>query len=415
MMHVIQCFIFFIAMHICQSSNLKGKNHGAIEEYDSSSLRYVAFGTSITYGTGVGREDRYTNLLSSNVTNLGMRGSDPSYPSICTQSMSGDAIYDVIIVEYHMAYHVGLKTLVQRIRERFVDATIIAVNLWMCRDVNVVDDKGEKLYPFITWLHENGYYRNTPEARDFVKESNVNFAFNTKILGNRDICMDELVKDYNVKLCSWIKKSSGPTVKALLLRYMPYYTYDLIHWSESGHRLVAQKIVKIVKEEKTKVSNRVGSWGAGDKCMNWQSKGKIVGNMPTSGKMKQFSSKGKFALEFAHGEGFINIENPFSEPRELALTYMVIGPASIYPKTKISIKSSGQESIIIDPTDTTYDFPVHVQHTTVVGKVNPGMNMVLITPLERKENPFRLVGYAMAPKIQVRKVWSGRLRGGMDL
>ena len=91
---------------------------------------------------------------------------------------------------------------------------------------------------------------------------------------------------------------------------------------------------------------------------------------------------------------------------------MATGPApSIYPKTKIFIWGSGQESIIVDPTDTRYSYPVHVQHTTVVGKVNPGMNMVLITSLETKENPFRLVGYAIANEIQVPKVWSRSMDG----
>ena len=89
---------------------------------------------------------------------------------------------------------------------------------------------------------------------------------------------------------------------------MPYYAADFTHWSDSGHRLAAQNMRKIVKAEKIKVSNRVGSWGecsimhvqqisihinivlsgAGDKCMNWLTRGKLVGNIPTNGVMEQF-------------------------------------------------------------------------------------------------------------------------------
>ena len=105
---------------------------------------------------------------------------------------------------------------------------------------------------------------------------------------------------------------------------------------------------------------------------------------------------GKFAVEFSGNRGYINIENPLPSPRELALIYMVTGPApSIYPKTKISIANSGQDPIIVDPTDTLYDYPVHVQQMVVIGNANPGMNKVTFTPLETTEKPFRLVGYAI--------------------
>ena len=116
----------------------------------------------------------------------------------------------------------------------------------------------------------------------------------------------------------------------------------------------------------------------------------------------------KFALEFTGKRGYINIENPLSGPRELALTFMVTGPApSIYPKTKISIANSRQKPVIVDPTDKFYDYPVHVQKTLVVGNVNPGMNKVIFTPLETTERPFRLVGYAITNESgKISGMWS---------
>ena len=117
---------------------------------------------------------------------------------------------------------------------------------------------------------------------------------------------------------------------------------------------------------------------------------------------------GKFALEFNITQGYINIENPLPGPRELALTFMVTGPApSIYPKTKILIENSGQKEIIVDPTDTFYDYPVHVQQILVVGIVNPGINTVVFTRLEVTKKPFRLVGYAITNESRkISKIWS---------
>ena len=76
---------------------------------------------------------------------------------------------------------------VQRLRERFVDATIVATNVWAFGDVHVLEEKGEQLHPFLTWLKENGFEQSTPEARDLVKESNVRFAFETENVAERDM------------------------------------------------------------------------------------------------------------------------------------------------------------------------------------------------------------------------------------
>ena len=99
---------------------------------------------------------------------------------------------------------------------------------------------------------------NTPETRDFVARSNVTFAFDTNRMIPRDLHMNELVQDYNVKIvsCKW---RDGGDIKPILLRFLPLYAENFAHWSKYGHRYAAIKISEIVKNENTKVSNRVRS------------------------------------------------------------------------------------------------------------------------------------------------------------
>ena len=171
--------------------------------------------------------------------------------------MVGDAIYDVIVVEYDKAYQKGLNTLVKRLRQRFVDATIIVVNMWGIGEVNVVDENNE-VKTVIAWLDENGIKGNTPEARTFIEQSNVQFELDTA-LTEKDAYMNKLVQDYNVKLLSRPIKIAN--VKAALLRFAQHHASDIIHWSKDGHQYAANSISEIVKTEETKRSDRVGSWG----------------------------------------------------------------------------------------------------------------------------------------------------------
>jgi len=87
--------------------------------------------TSVTYGSTVNRDKEVNIKVTSRYKgrNLGIRASNPSFLSICTQSRIGDDIYDVIIVEYDRWYNMGLNLLVKRLRQRFIDTIIIVVSV----------------------------------------------------------------------------------------------------------------------------------------------------------------------------------------------------------------------------------------------------------------------------------------------
>jgi len=364
-------------------------------------------------------------LLSPTSTNLAMRASDPSYPAICTQSMIGNNTYDVIIIEYERRYDMGLEYLVKRLRDRFPDATIIVTNVWTFMNI-MVNDKDNKFYgPFRNWLRNAGYDSNTIEAWAHVRKvtynnPNITFSFvKNKVNVERDNTINKIANDYNARIFDWRKRGN---MLAIILRYLPLYGEDFVHWSAKGHVHAAKIIKRILYMEKTTRSDRLGTFGEGDVCSKWLSSGKIKDTnelLSTNGEMIQFDDRwgGKFSLEFPYkgnsnvkevdfdwsNEGYITINNPFDGRRELSITYMTTGPApSIYPKTILWIENpekskehSFNEMIEVDPTDKFYEYPVHVQFSKVIGVIPQGISKIYIHPLEAKDKPFRVVGFSI--------------------
>ena len=67
------------------------------KQYNQDGLRYLIFGSSISWGAAIpNRFDSYPYLLSKDATNLALRANGPNFPSVCTQTMVGDTnVYDV--------------------------------------------------------------------------------------------------------------------------------------------------------------------------------------------------------------------------------------------------------------------------------------------------------------------------------
>jgi len=363
-----------------------------------SGLRYVAFGTSVTYGSGLKDPDNqtYIKLLSQEGLNLGIRASDPSYPAMCTQTMVGSNIYDVIIIEYDRRFEDGLSNLVRRLRQRFPKAAIIALQTWT---FNMLLVNGNDM--FLKYLKAKGYEHNSEAVVDFVSDLNVDdldIEFNSNLAKRTDF-MNQLEKDYNIIIYRW--ESTGD-MKELILKHLPLNAKDWVHLSEAGHKFVADGIRKILADKGTQRINDVGSWGDGDVCTQWIDGGKMDNNAVNH---IRFSAqhvsmdifhpvKGYYALTFKFSSAMAKVWNTFDGPRQLAFTYMATGPIKrIYPK--VYVKIAGSEPVIIDPFDTYYDYPVHIQLTKEVGLLKPGVNDIVIRTLEKTESPFRLIGFTI--------------------
>lgn len=395
--------IFFISL-VKLATSIKILNHGSVKSNNSDlPLRYVAFGTDVSAGYDENRNKTYLELLSPDGVNLAMKGSDPSYPAMCTQTMIGDdKIYDVIIIEYDVRFESGLRSLCKRLRRRFPEATIIVTQIW---NFNMLYVKGKQKM-FMKWLRAEGYEKNNLETRDFLsnqKIEDLEISFLWHYLEHRIEYTSQLEDDFNVKVYSWETDGDVEHMKHLLLQHLPLFSDDWVHLSDYGHQFIADGLQEIIKTVGTKPSNKVGTWGDGDFCGKWLNgvvDEKVKRLLQYERSFLQFKKfhlgKNYFALHFPYRGNLVRITNPFNEKRLLSLTYMATGPEEkIYPKTLVQIIKTGAPPVIIVPFESDYVYPVHIQLTKEIGLLNVGVNDVIIRPFEKTESPFRLVGFSI--------------------
>lgn len=364
------------------------------DERSSSDLRFVTFGTSVTHGAMMEHpENAYPYLLSPNVENKAMRASDSSYPSMCTQTMLKDAIYDVIIIEYDRRRFECLEVFVKRLRQRFPDATIILTKMWNLMDIQVRPKNG-KINKLREFLVESGHPMISEKALEYVMGLDADISFFDR-LDSRDVTYDRIAEENNVFVYEWDHTSDIRD----LIRYRFRFFVDLVHPNDYGHKIIAKDIQSIISKVKPKRSDKLGSWGDGDFCSSWFQTGEqeteaLISRLTP---IKLFDEKNrKYAIELRKkGSTAMLIHNPFDGPRKLYLTYMSTFPNRLYPKVSVYMSGQPEENkIIIDPV-APYDFPVHVQDTQEVGNIRPGRNVLKIEPLEQTDKPFRLVGFAI--------------------
>jgi len=378
---------------------------------DLSDLRYATFGTSITWGATLGnRTEAYPYLLSPNVANYAIRASGPNYPSVCTQSMLGDNIYDVITLEFFMDVDDGLVPLVRRLRRRFPEATIILIRLWT-PDIFVHRDEKNQVVHVHRWAKEQGV-KNSNGRVDKAAVTSLMKNFKEKWfmrdLSDRINIQEKIAHEANAyiyevdQLSPLTGEDKSDEIIEFLQKRIDIFSGDWFHYSQRGHKEMANKIKSILQGLKARRSDVVYPWDQEDACYNWHENGKCPFQTSQGVRMENFNyhnpDQPKFALHFPEG-GSIKVNNPSSKAQNLVLTYMTTGPtASMYPKTKIQISShnfSSMQSSEIDPLAKNYNHPVHVSSSQVVGVAFPGENFVFIRPLERSEAPFRLVSIAM--------------------
>ena len=377
--------------------------------HDLSESRIAAFGTSRTWGnTLVNRTDAYPYLLSSKVSNFAIRGSDARYPSICTKSMVSNSIYDVIIVEYD---RIGkglleyVETLLKRLRQRYPDATIIFMNMWLLWDIDVVKPDESKI-KLPAWMIGNMLkFDHFSKILDFAKNSSVSFDFSTSYYG-RHMISKRLAKKYNLMVYSWSEQyRSSAYTENMLISHFKHFS-DFLHWNKDGHSLIATDIKNMIKDANAKKSDKLGVWNETDLCSIWiesgivdDSENKVL--IPPEVTINNFDiSKVKYALEFPiDAETTVQLENPSKVPQRLYLTYMASYPNRLYPKMKVTIRGANSEERIgfyVDPFED-HGFPAHFPVLGGVGLMEPGKNYIKFKPMDSGTKfPFRLVGYSVS-------------------
>lgn len=413
-----------------QQEEIENQQHQSIDTVsisntnnDVSELRYVVFGTSVSWGSGLeDRNNSFPYLLSPNVKNLALRACGPNYPSVCTQSMVGNEdIYDVVVLEYMTGSQDGLYPLARRVRQRFPNAVIIFICLWYPLML-YYEDEGSKV-PIQKWMTSHlglSDYKSKIDEQIIpkLKSSELPWKLDTGFIEkkikyaseiarevsgyvffgpNEWIEFDQISQEYNFK--------SQNVINDLLLPHYKLFNEDWLHLSKEGHQLVSQRIHSLLqkiipndsKSNNVDSRNILGTWGKGDACYSWYETGIDILKHSDDVKMENFqrSANAKYALNFPiDSSSTLLIPNPFSESRELIISYMATGPETrIYPITEIQLYNleSGYISptIYINPLCKDYPHDVHVVQSKVITLIPPGNNKLLIQPIRDENNMIR--------------------------
>ncbi|CAB9498017.1 expressed unknown protein [Seminavis robusta] len=378
---------------------------------DETSIRYLTFGSSSTWGEGL--DDPHTQAypwrLSPTVHNVAARVGGISLSAICTQSIVGEGIYDVIVMEMieGVTDVEAVMQLARRIRQRFPIAKLVFVRLWSPASHIVYDNH----VPLLEWWNQQADAPLLqPQEKDSLLQS---YPFQSALLNSdpsrwsfadysqQSQEIDAVVEEVQGYLYQLPLPNAAEQPIPIMLTSSD--TMDFFHeknplWlSPKGHEMVAEGVQRLVRQapEPAQPLPQLGTWGVGDACSLWYG----TGDYSTLRSRRRASlvdfSKGtdgfhKHAVEISRRGGSVDVNNPFAEPRMLYLTYMT-AQGREYPRTKVTV--GGKASVMIDPVHEDVDTEDHLTRTTAVGLVPPGRTVLQLNSLDADSTSrFRLVG-----------------------
>jgi hypothetical protein len=367
-----------------------------------SDLRYIAFGTSRTWGSGLkDRQKAFPFLLSPNATNLAIRAADATTPSLCTVSMIGDTtMADVIIMEYNLQANKALVRLAKRVRQRFPKAVIIFLKVWLpWQFFNVVlKQSPSDMLKEAGWeTAENYSYERLMQLMDKTKASDWRFLEGA----------GEFIEEARRSVDGIIFELPRPDNALVAVRqYGRLFTPDLTHYTEEGHAYMKNAIVNILRQTNTERHDDVNPWANLDVCRSWFETGKDKnGNSPVHHAdmvMVKFGQS-KYALEArSPHHNWIAIDNPSTKTLEVHIEYMVTDHPTIYPDVRITLLNSTDKphGVPVKPEADIHGLKnhLHIVRSTNLGLAPPGTSVVHIATISpAKQHPFRVIGTILSP------------------
>jgi hypothetical protein len=397
-------------------------------------VRYLTLGGPSTWGAGLEvTSNSYPYLLSPYVHNAAEFSADggPTLASLCTQSIVGDHIYDVITLEYETYVPSSLQLLTQRLRKRFPVAAMVFVKLWTPLDLYYFDSETSRRVSFDEWrrLRDDEQRETTKDSLlrdmkdhiwmlDSTEQRNLDLNYT---MGAVDGVVYRLPVPADINsqldvLVDWFVES-----RSSVDVYTASFRYTL---SRQGHFMVARDLEAVLDQLKVEKSafamdapdtlagestlsktTLVGTWGSGDSCQLWYDTGR---GMPVqhlrSLQYTEFSNH--YALEVTAPDASMSVYNPFAEDRMLYLTYLttsaVAGSKKVYPRIKVQV-GDDPSHLILDPSHDDNLDVTHRTRTSAVGMVPAQSTAELhFVPLEEYTlNHFRLVGASFLAKEKV--------------
>lgn len=372
-----------------------------------NNIRYIAFGSSDTWGQGLpDKEGAYPYRFEQPTwltRNAATRTNDVFLEAACAQSIVGEEIYDVISIEFE-TFSKSHSMLAGRLRNRFPTATLLFVRLWKPPSITFTFPHNGTTLTLEAWRrhhHLTALSLHSSElALEILEEGPENWSVDLSV----DSTLQSVLNEVNAHLFTLpapdFKSFSFPSnLRAFLHMFQPEAPY---HLSSKGHDFMARSIVEFIAQRPPPRFHQdiTGTWGAGDVCHLWYHTGQYHGATLVGARRVDFShnlhtGSHKHAIEFRFRGGSLTVLNPFNDPRMLYLTYMTASDeegSRIYPKTRIRL--NGTPSVVIDPYHEGRESE-HLTRTTAVGKVSPGETLVQLDPLQASRLRFRLVGFSL--------------------
>jgi len=376
---------------------------------DDSEIRYAAFGSSCTLGTGLeNREEeayvwKLSNLDQERGKVFSARASKPGYPAKCLASMMGDEQYDVIILEYYMFGQEGLIPLAKRIRERYPDAIIVFIRLWGPDRILRKDSH----INLPSWARDKGFDSSFIHDKAFhdvyLNEGGNNWFFWSGNKNQKEI-QEEAVTAVGGYLISmpWNEKPDGPggwlDIGDNMLANNSFCP------SAQGHEDITNKVKEIVDRVGVPKNPRMNPFSVVDQCYNWLQTGEIKEGMSfgPNGSMEKMFNTLKYAVEYDfdkdHEGNWFDVENQSNQEMELQIGFMATGPPpSKYPKVVATF--DGVDILLNPVADSSYgENTVHVDLQQKIGMLKPNAKeRIHFRALEKTEWPFRLVEVMITP------------------
>ena len=400
--------------------------------FQSRPLHILSLGGSVTWGSQL--DDRslaYPALLSkllpgtSFTTNIAMRATGSDYASMCLQSMiidgqtgqdfyfetqESDINYDIITIEYSLNGVEALPRLLQRLRVRYPDATIIYINLYSwaqgviestsqkriyeIKARTMKEDSPEKMAQWIAGLKQN-YHRQ--------------LTFRGHLSAAEFSLIEGSIQRYKGIMYNW-------PVPTNPIDDIVWFASDLYHLNAAGHRRVAEDVAKIIAgKAKNRAKWSFGSWGASneDQCTSWYSSG-IATQIELNKNITLFSPR-KYAVEATKDSEPLKIVFVSRFNKTVPVALSIMAHKSVYPKAIVGVhkrleKIQADHLYELDPTNRIVAARVnHVVQTHFVGYARPGRNIISVVTLEESDWPLRVTGILMCDECDLEQGNGGEL------
>jgi hypothetical protein len=354
-------------------------------------INILSLGGAVTWGATLDdRNIAYPWLIgspnSNNVDNLASPEFEAYYYAMCLESTIPDSSsknYDVILLDFVLSEFEGFPWLLQRLRERYPDAILIYIHIWPFKAL-VKDNHG--LQPDVVgldqktdwhWNHGNFSIHNfNPQimhgAKQAVAESGGHFIY--------------------------LPFPKDPK------EALEWFSSDWWHLSALGHKMVADKVLKLLSTMKDDLfkEKRLGTFGFGDQCVSWVLSGKL--DLPhyftKMVKVSKDDSKNMFADEWQlqwesddYPQSYAEIEftSKLSHSSPVILAYFRESDLE-YSRSSVEVTVNDLPSVIINPNHLyAPKFFSNVKYASA-GEVHPGKNMIRFKNMDQNASPFGIVG-----------------------